>query len=1221
MSSLLGGRHKPNILVLFHTFSVRGKYPMRLFSIKIIILLPSLLLLTLGLRAAELKIQPRILVNVPHVAFSTDVKQWLLNNPVIDVGIWGPSHPPIGEGMSGGHYQGIAADYLTLLEGSLQVSFRLHYFEDSSDAIAALSRHQISMMAMWNPERWPTQSAIATMPWLLDKSVLMTLKTKDIAGSNPKKITLGVVPDDILPGPLRESYPESTLQYFPGFDEAINALSFGQVDALWLNGSTAGYFTQYHQIPGLVITPSISQPNLNLSFGVDRQRPELKLAIDSVLQQIPLVSRMRIASGWGLSPQTVITRNPLGLNAQEDKWLRSQQRIWVLLDSRRPPLSSLNQRNEPVGLIVDILDTLTSQYGINFSLQTYDNDAARLALLKAHPEALQAGRWVLDDAGAVASSTFTPSLLDSSMVVVMAKSVKRPASFNELKDERLAINRDNPLIPWLQTWYPLVQLTLTDNLWQAYDILKAGKVRGVIAPQFVANYLSESSKDFASYVAVTIPSSTAHLMLTASVTPSLPLQIVSKALSDLPPVKLMELTIPWRQLPENKPLDMNKENLWISLMLGLLALLVIAVSGFWIHRLRMALRRGRISREALADQLNFTQTLINNSPVALYARDREGLLLHYNQTWANTLQREGETLLGKAIGDISSMELSARQHLAEQYQYALENGEKINWSGPFSYDGKQRYLQGWTVPWRDNKGDVGGLIGGWLDITDRESLIVHLKQAKKDLEQANASKAAFMQTMGHEIRTPLNAIIGLLEIELQSQNAGIQSGENLTLVWESANNLLSLIGDVFDIFRADDPKLQGTVRSLNLPQLIQSTVALYRLQAEMLNVKVELDVEMKTDYFDANALLLIRIFSSLLRNAIKHTTGDTISVALYQGRQESESGMIPLIVEIANQGEIYRDSDPLPMVNDPESEDLPNGSDTGASLAACKKMATTIGAELVIESDAEIGTVISLHCLLQPSVLASRASLQETSVQLTVMIVDDYPPGRKALQQQLENFGHQVILTENGEQALVRWLQQPETLDLIITDCTMPVMDGFTLTERIREEELQRGLAALPIFGLTALTGFEATIRCLEAGMNECLTKPLSPQALQAVLQRYFPQTSPLTASSVPSFSELREIKISMVEINRQDAAAMKNSLNQQHQAEVGRLAHRIRGGSGLLDQTELTDLCAQLEAACEKKHNWSQINELAEQVLRVIDNLNATIMAELNPIQTTKRP
>lgn len=1165
------------------------------------------LLLTGPLQAADLTLRPRIQVSTPYVTLNDDVKNWLAENPVIDVGIWGPSHPPIGEGMARGFYQGISADYLTMLEKSLQVTFRLHYYPQSSDALTALSRHEIQMLAMWNAERWPTPAALATMPWLLDKSVLLVRDGEESSPATLANVTLGVVPDDIRAGPLRKDYPGSLLRYFPEFELALNALTYEHLDALWLNQASASYLTRYYQITGLKTIPSNSLPNLNLSFGVDRQLPQLESAINSVLQQMTLVSRMRIANGWGLDRSAVITLNPLGLNAAEEQWLKKHPRIPVILDIRQAPVSFLDSAGEPTGFIVDVLNTLTQRYGINFTLLT-GNDAASLqALHNKYPDALEANRWVDD------SSPASTPLLDTPMVVLMKSGVTRPTIFADLKGEKLAILADNPLIPRLETWYPSIELVKTDSLDEGLKLISANQVRGVIAPQFIATWRLKHQSEYRAAVSVSEPAT--HLVMNANDPASLPLKIVTKALIDIPPEKMIELAAPWHQPPDINALGISERQLWNSLLWGLLSMLILLVSGVWIRRLYLALRKGQRSQEALADQLNFTRALIDNAPIALYARDRQGRLLHANQQWQDTVQLDATALIGTTIAEIDSVKPEARQQLEGQYQQALEQGEAQHWSGPFILGNGKHYLQGWTVPWRDSRGDIAGLIGGWLDISDKQTLIEHLTQAKAELEQVSVSKAAFMQSMGHEIRTPLNAIIGLLEMELQMQKTRQTPSENLPLIWESACNLLSLIGDVFDIFRADNQQLRGMVRSVNLPQLIESTVALYRLQAEEKGIEVKLETALKIEIVEADPLLIIRIFSSLLRNAIKHSQGKVISVALFQGRQQDDA-LIPFVIEVHNDGVMRHqnepDNDQPALAAEPDAK--VTWLETGINLTACQHMAQENGAELGIESDEESGTTLSFYFSAQQTAPQAAVPVPKKGRQLRLLIVDDYPPGRRALQQQLENWGHQVMLADNGEQAMTWWKQQHGNLDLMITDCTMPLLDGFTLTEMIRQQEKENGLTTLPIFGLTALSGFEVVAHCLEVGMNECLTKPLAPQALQVMLQRYFPESSSNGVSPVTHDND-SDFKREIISINQQDALALRTALNQQDIQSVGHIAHRLRGGAGLLKADALFNACQALETACEQQSDWPEITLLTEVVFIDLQKTNSLIRKEIEGI------
>jgi two-component system sensor histidine kinase EvgS len=280
--------------------------------------------------------------------------------------------------------------------------------------------------------------------------------------------------------------------------------------------------------------------------------------------------------------------------------------------------------------------------------------------------------------------------------------------------------------------------------------------------------------------------------------------------------------------------------------------------------------------------------------------------------------------------------------------------------------------------------------------------------------------------------------------------------------------------------------------------------------------------------------------------------------------------------------------------------------------------ATQGGAEILIESDEESGTTISLYLTAEPSAAGPLPQISSATRSLTILVADDYPPGRRALQQQLERWGHRVLLAEDGEKALAVW-QQHSDIDLLITDCTMPVMDGFTLVEQLRQQERNSGRKAMPILGLTALSGFEMVARCLEAGMNESLTKPLTPQALQVVLQRYFPE---LNAAELPADGEgdrdaMRKLQENLIEVNVQDGADLQARREAQDREAVSRIAHRIRGGAGLFDQSTLFDACKTVEAACEQQQPWSEIDAYVDALLTDLDKFNDWLNAEIKAKQS----
>jgi two-component system sensor histidine kinase EvgS len=274
----------------------------------------------------------------------------------------------------------------------------------------------------------------------------------------------------------------------------------------------------------------------------------------------------------------------------------------------------------------------------------------------------------------------------------------------------------------------------------ALERLKRGEVRGVIAPQFIASYLVTLHHPTRFHLAVTLPVTPVDLVLSAQTESSQPINIMNKALADMQPRALMQMAGDWRQAALENSEIWNKSTLVNSLLWSILLLLVVVGCWLWIQYLRRALRRGTVWQQKLAEQLKFTQSLIDASPVALYVRDRQGNLLRYNQAWSDTIGLSGQDLIGLPITAIDTIEPSELAVIESRYRQALQDGQPQNWSARFQIDEQPRYLQGWVVPWHDGQGEIGGLIGGWLDITEKELLIAQLSETKSNLEQAIASK-------------------------------------------------------------------------------------------------------------------------------------------------------------------------------------------------------------------------------------------------------------------------------------------------------------------------------------------------------------------------------------------------------------------------------------------------------------------------------------------------
>jgi two-component system sensor histidine kinase EvgS len=294
---------------------------------------------------------------------------------------------------------------------------------------------------------------------------------------------------------------------------------------------------------------------------------------------------------------------------------------------------------------------------------------------------------------------------------------------------------------------------------------------------------------------------------------------------------------------------------------------------------------------------------------------------------------------------------------------------------------------------------------------------------------------------------------------------------------------------------------------------------------------------------------------------------------------------------------------------------LPGGS--GLGLMISRQLCEMMGGTLQLHSTLGKGTRISLEfdmvtLLAVSPVIAPHEPPAPPQRALNVLVVDDYPPNRRLLTQKLGYLGHMAQEAGEGAQALKAWRAQ--RFDLIMTDCAMPVMDGYELARTIRAEEAANGAPAVLIVGFTANAQTGEVERCMAAGMNDCLFKPISLQHLEARLASADLEPINLQGTGEAMGSE-REIDLDALErLTLGDADALKhliepliNSMEEDMTAllqaftkhdlpGMSAVAHKVKSGARMIKARHLLQCCEDLEKACLLA-NWSQVAERVDDL------------------------
>ena len=538
-------------------------------------------------------------------------------------------------------------------------------------------------------------------------------------------------------------------------------------------------------------------------------------------------------------------------------------------------------------------------------------------------------------------------------------------------------------------------------------------------------------------------------------------------------------------------------------------------------------REARLSTlsESLNESKRLLQTIIDTAPIRVFWKDRDLRYLGCNPLFAGDAGKDSPALVVGRDDHDMAWAANAVSYRTDDQKVIDSGASKLGYDEPITRpDGEVRWIRTSKVPLRNSHGDIVGVLGVYDDVTAlktaKDELERHRTQleqlvdertsqlfaAKEEAESANRAKSAFLANMSHEIRTPLNAIVGMAHL-IRRAGLAPKQAQQLEQLMTASGHLLSIINAILDLSKIDAGKLAIERTDVRVEAVVANVRSLLQERAAAKQLRIVSEVGPIACSLLGDPTRLQQALLNYVDNAIKFSErGDVVIRAFIEDDAERT---VRVRFEVVDSG-VGIPSDSLTRLfnafEQADNSTTRKYGGTGLGLAITRRLAEIMGGKAGASSDLGKGSAFWFTVLLEKNralnvadvgieTAGAEAQIRERFSGEHLLIAEDDPVNLEVALATLEQTGLVIDSASDGMEAVT--MAARNAYAVVLMDMQMPKLDGVRATQRIREMELH---AHTPIIAMTANAFSEDKARCLGAGMDDFISKPVDPETLYRTL-------------------------------------------------------------------------------------------------------------------------